>query len=97
MFLGRERLLDLGFTKLIQEYDDLEASREGAGSREMSGKLVRKHLEDVGLDGDIAEYNEIKGLSGGQKVKVVLAAAMWSKPQVLILGKSSLELEQGGR
>lgn len=27
----------------------------------MSGKLVRKHLEDVGLDGDIAEYNELKG------------------------------------
>lgn len=61
VFLARERLLDLGFTKLIQEFDDLEASREGAGSREMSGKLVRKHLEDVGLDGDIAEYNEMKG------------------------------------
>lgn len=27
----------------------------------MSGKLVRKHLEDVGLDGNIAEYNELKG------------------------------------
>lgn len=66
--------MDLGFTKLIQEFDDFEASREGSGSREMSGKLVRKHLEDVGLDGDIAEYNELKGLSGGQKVKVVIAA-----------------------
>lgn len=59
--MPREKLLELGFTKLIQEFDDFEASREGSGSREMSGKLVRKHLEDVGLDGDIAEYNEIKG------------------------------------
>ena len=60
-FMPREKLLEYGFVKLIQEFDDFEASREGAGSREMSGKLVRKHLEDVGLDGDIAEYNELKG------------------------------------
>jgi elongation factor 3 len=51
----------------------------------MTSKLVRQHLMDVGLDGDIAQYNELKGLSGGQKVKVVLAAAMWSNPQLLIL------------
>lgn len=48
----------------------------------MSQKLVRQALEELGLDGDIAQYNEIRGLSGGQKVKVVIAAAMWSKPQV---------------
>ncbi|KAL8281105.1 hypothetical protein RQP46_006463 [Phenoliferia psychrophenolica] len=92
--LPREQLIGLGFTKLIQEYDDLEASREGSGSREMSGKLVRKHLEDVGLDGDIAEYNELKGLSGGQKVKVVIAAAMWSKPQCLILDEPTNFLDR---
>ncbi|KAK4055435.1 [NU+] prion formation protein 1 [Microbotryomycetes sp. JL221] len=93
-FIPRERLLDLGFSKLVQEFDDFEASREGAGSREMSGKLVRKHLEDVGLDGDIAEYNEMKGLSGGQKVKVVIAAAMWSKPQMLILDEPTNFLDR---
>lgn len=60
-FIPRERLLELGYKKMVQEFDDFEASREGAGSREMSTKLIRKHLEDVGLDGDIAEYNEMKG------------------------------------
>ncbi|KAM0753090.1 hypothetical protein T439DRAFT_299360 [Meredithblackwellia eburnea MCA 4105] len=92
--LPREQLMELGFQKIIQEYDDLEASREGSGSREMSAKLVRKHLEDVGLDGDIAEYNELRGLSGGQKVKVVIAAAMWSKPQVLILDEPTNFLDR---
>ncbi|KAI5480625.1 elongation factor 3 [Pseudohyphozyma bogoriensis] len=92
--LPREQLLELGFTKLVQEYDDLEASREGAGSREISTKLIRQHLEDVGLDGDIAEYNEVRGLSGGQKVKVVIAAAMWSKPQVLILDEPTNFLDR---
>lgn len=37
---------------------------------------IRSHLIDVGLDGDIAEYNELKGLSGGQKVKVVIASVL---------------------
>ncbi|GAA5856828.1 hypothetical protein JCM8547_008863 [Rhodosporidiobolus lusitaniae] len=92
--IPRERLMELGFSKLVQEFDDFEASREGAGSREISVKLVRKHLEDVGLDGDIAEYNELKGLSGGQKVKVVIAAAMWSNPQVLVLDEPTNFLDR---
>lgn len=39
-------------------------------------------LDDIGLDGNIAQYNEMSGLSGGQKVKVVIAAALWNNPQV---------------
>ena len=65
-WIPREELLAKGFTKLVQQFDDLEASREGAGARDTSAHLVRKHLEDIGLDGDIAQYNEISGLSGGR-------------------------------
>ena len=53
----------------MQQFDDLESSREGAGSRDTSAHLVRKHLEDIGLDGDIAQYNEISGLSGGKALR----------------------------
>ena len=52
----------------MHQFDDLESSREGAGQRDTSAHLVCKHLEDIGLDGDIAQYNEISGLSGGKKV-----------------------------
>jgi elongation factor 3 len=51
-----------------QQFDDLKSSRGGAGSRDTSAHLVRKHLEHIGLDGDIAQYNEISGLSGGKNV-----------------------------
>jgi elongation factor 3 len=64
-WVGRDDLINKGFTKLVQQFDDLESSREGAGSRDTAAHLVRKHLEDIGLDGDIAQYNEISGLSGG--------------------------------
>lgn len=66
-WVPRDQLLEKGYGKLIQQFDDLESSREGAGTRETRADLVRKHLEDIGLDGDIAQYNEISGLSGGNK------------------------------
>lgn len=67
-WVPREDLIQKGFTKIVQQFDDLESSREGAGTRDTSRNAVRKHLEDIGLDGDIAEYNEISGLSGGMPI-----------------------------
>ncbi|KAF7306093.1 hypothetical protein HMN09_00764400 [Mycena chlorophos] len=93
-WVPREDLLNKGLTKLVQQFDDLEASREGAGTRETSTAAVRKHLEDIGLDGDIAQYNEISGLSGGQKIKLVIAACLWSKPQICILDEPSNFLDR---
>ena len=69
---ARDDLIAKGFTKLVQQFDDLESSREGAGSRDTSLNLVRKHLEDIGLDGDIAQYNEISGLSGGKSINLFI-------------------------
>ena len=97
-WVARDDLMEKGFGKIVQQFDDLEASREGAGQRDTAAHLVRKHLEDIGLDGDIAQYNEISGLSGGtlssrnpihrihfiagQKIKLVIAACLWNNPQV---------------
>ncbi|PVG00948.1 putative mrna export factor elf1 [Serendipita vermifera] len=93
-WLPREELLEKGFTKLVQQFDDLEASREGAGARETTLLAVRKMLEDVGLDGDIAQYNEMSGLSGGQKVKVVIAASLWNNPQICVLDEPTNFLDR---
>lgn len=87
--IARERVY-----KIVQQFDDLEASREGAGSRETTLLAVRKVLEDVGLDGDIAQYNEMGGLSGGQKVKVVIAAALWNNPQIVVLDEPTNFLDR---
>ncbi|TIB93832.1 hypothetical protein E3Q10_01072 [Wallemia mellicola] len=94
VWLPRDQLIEAGFSKLVQQFDDFEASREGAGQRENKAELIRKMLEDLGLDGDIAQYNEISGLSGGQKVKVVVAAAMYNNPQILILDEPTNFLDR---
>lgn len=93
-WVPRDDLMTKGFGKLVQQFDDLESSREGAGTRDTSAQLVRKHLEDIGLDGDIAQYNEISGLSGGQKIKLVIAACLWNNPQVCILDEPSNFLDR---
>ncbi|KAF9222559.1 hypothetical protein BS17DRAFT_755562 [Gyrodon lividus] len=93
-WVPREQLLTKGYTKVVQQFDDLESSREGAGARETRADLVRKHLEDIGLDGDIAQYNEISGLSGGQKIKLVIAACLWNNPQICVLDEPSNFLDR---
>ncbi|KAI9806140.1 MAG: hypothetical protein M1833_004547 [Piccolia ochrophora] len=92
--ISRETLLSFGFDKLVQEFDDHEASREGLGFRELQPKVISKHFEDLGLDPDIANHNEISGLSGGQKVKVVLAGAMWNNPHLLVLDEPTNFLDR---
>jgi elongation factor 3 len=72
----------------------MESSREGAGMRDTKASAVREVLEAVGLDGDIAQYNEMSGLSGGQKVKVVIAAAMFNRPQCLFLDEPTNFLDR---
>ncbi|KAI9449405.1 P-loop containing nucleoside triphosphate hydrolase protein [Lactarius psammicola] len=93
-WIPRDELLEKGFQKIVSRFDDLEASREGAGQRDTSAHIVRKHLEDIGLDGDIAQYNEIAGLSGGQKIKLVIGACLWNNPQICVLDEPSNFLDR---
>lgn len=48
-------------------------------------KEIQKHLDDFGLEQEFGTYGKISGLSGGQKVKLVLASAMWNCPHLLVL------------
>ncbi|KAI1337224.1 prion formation protein [Xylariaceae sp. FL0016] len=92
--VSRETLLEWGFDKLVQEFDDHEASREGLGYRELQPSVISKHFDDLGLDPEIANHNEIGSLSGGQKVKVVIAGAMWNNPHLLVLDEPTNFLDR---
>lgn len=92
--VSKETLQKLGFGKLVQEFDDHESAREGLGYRVLEPKVISKHFEDIGLDPEIANHNDIGGLSGGQKVKVVLAGASWSNPHLLVLDEPTNFLDR---
>merc|ERR1712167_47586 len=57
---------------------------------------VEKHLANFGIDAEAASHTHISALSGGQKVKVVIAAAMWQNPHILILDEPTNYLDRDG-
>jgi ABC-type nitrate/sulfonate/bicarbonate transport system ATPase subunit len=84
----------MGFEKLVNEMDVKEAARLGMHSKPLTVANVQKHLEDLGIDPEFGTHSHIRGLSGGQKVKVVLAAAMWNNPHILVLDEPTNYLDR---
>jgi len=57
---------------------------------------VEKHLAAFGVDAESASHTQISQLSGGMKVKIVLAATMWQNPHILILDEPTNYLDRDG-
>ncbi|SCV01133.1 LAMI_0G09516g1_1 [Lachancea mirantina] len=93
-WVPKDVLLEHGFDKLVQKFDDHEASREGLGYRELTPAVITKHFEDVGLDAEITNHTPLGSLSGGQLVKVVIAGAMWNNPHLLVLDEPTNYLDR---
>jgi elongation factor 3 len=90
----REKLLEIGFKKLVEEIDRRKAAQEGAYARTLSARNVEGHLGDCGLEAELASHCRISSLSGGQKVKVVLAACTWAQPHIIILDEPTNYLDR---
>ncbi len=77
--MSKDELLAMGFKHLLRQTDEKIASKEaGLDLRLCTTTEIQKHLDDFGLVQEFGTYGKIRGLSGGQKVKLVLAAAMWN-------------------
>jgi len=93
-FLPAKTLAKMGWNKAMKAVDMKIAQRAGLYVRPLSTKNVEQHLEDVGLDKEFGTHYRMSALSGGQKVKVVLAAAMWNQPHILILDEPTNYLDR---
>lgn len=93
-WLPRDVLEDMGFSKMVNEIDIKEAAAQGLLARPLTTANVQKHLEDLGLEAEFGTHSRMRGLSGGQKVKVVLAAATWQQPHIIILDEPTNYLDR---
>jgi len=93
-YLPMKTLKKMGWEKAIKAVDAKIAQRAGLYVRPLSTKNVEQHLEDCGLDREFGTHYRMSALSGGQKVKVVLAAAMWNQPHILILDEPTNYLDR---
>ena len=94
-YYSRDELVSMGFKHLIMQADEKIAAKEaGLDIRPVTTTEIQKHLDDFGLAQEFGTYGKIRGLSGGQKVKLVLAAAMWNCPHLLVLDEPTNYLDR---
>mmetsp|Transcript_28813 Transcript_28813/g.85261 ORF Transcript_28813/g.85261 Transcript_28813/m.85261 type:complete len:1020 (-) Transcript_28813:814-3873(-) len=93
-YMSRDELVSLGFEKLCNELDSKEAAQAGLFAKPLTAVNISKHLEEFGLESEFSTHSLMRGLSGGQKVKVVLGAAMWNNPHMLVLDEPTNYLDR---
>merc|ERR1711972_1078142 len=95
-WVEKDTLVKMGYLKLVQREDEKQAAMAGLMTKHLTQPSVEKHLGDFGVDPESASHTQISQLSGGMKVKVVLAASMWQNPHVLILDEPTNYLDREG-
>merc|ERR1740116_167041 len=95
-WVEKDILVKMGYLKLVQREDERQAAMAGLMTKQLTAPSIEKHLGDFGVDPESASHTQINQLSGGMKVKVVLAAAMWQNPHILILDEPTNYLDRDG-
>merc|ERR550537_2188636 len=93
-WVPRAKLVAAGFAKVLKYCDERIAAKATQLVRPLTQKFVEGHLGDVGLAAEFATHTRMGALSGGQKVKVVLAGSMWNTPHVVILDEPTNYLDR---
>ena len=89
--LATKILTKIGRDKVIKTADLNITQQSGLCVHNLSTKTssqnVKAYLKDVGLDKESETHYTIRALSGEQKVKMAIAAALWNVAHILILDK----------
>jgi len=79
--------------KMVAEVDQKEALASGQ-FRPLVRKEIEAHCAQFGLETELVTHSRMRGLSGGQRVKVVLAACSWQRPHVIVLDEPTNYLDR---
>ncbi|KAL4803196.1 P-loop containing nucleoside triphosphate hydrolase protein [Aspergillus unguis] len=80
-------------SKQVAEVDQKEALASGQ-FRPLVRKEIEAHCAQFGLDDELVSHSRMRGLSGGQRVKVVLAACSWQRPHLIVLDEPTNYLDR---
>merc|ERR1712146_379303 len=90
-----EYALGPALEKLMMQVDERIAfEQSGIATKKLTALNIQKHLDNFNLESQFGTYSKIHALSGGQKVKVVLASSMWMEPHVVILDEPTNFLDR---
>merc|ERR1712157_302506 len=86
-WVKRSLLVEMGYKVQVQREDEKQPAMAGLQNKQLTTPGVEKHLADFGVTAEFATHNNLRSLSAGQKVKVVLGAAMWQNPHILVINE----------
>merc|ERR1711920_1065285 len=93
-WVSRSLLIEMGYKVNVQREDEKQAAMAGLQNKQLTTPGVEKHLADFGVPADFATHNPMRALSAGQKVKIVLGAAMWQNPHILVIDEPTNYLDR---
>eukprot|EP00607_Mallomonas_marina_P007760 CAMPEP_0182417132 /NCGR_PEP_ID=MMETSP1167-20130531/1517_1 /TAXON_ID=2988 /ORGANISM="Mallomonas Sp, Strain CCMP3275" /LENGTH=600 /DNA_ID=CAMNT_0024590453 /DNA_START=85 /DNA_END=1887 /DNA_ORIENTATION=- len=94
-YIPLEKMIEMGHSKLVQQCDSKTAAMAaGLDVRPLLTAEIQKHLDDFNLEAEFGTHGNIRRMSGGQKVKLVLAAAMWNCPHIIVLDEPTNYLDR---
>merc|ERR1719375_2207536 len=93
-WVSRPLLIEMGYKVNVQREDEKQAAMAGLQNKTLTTPGVEKHLADFGVEPEFATHNHLRSLSAGQKVKVVLGAAMWQNPHILVIDEPTNYLDR---
>ncbi|OQO02178.1 Elongation factor 3 [Cryoendolithus antarcticus] len=79
--------------KMVADVDQKEALASGQ-FRPLVRKEIEQHCANFGIDTELVSHSRMRGLSGGQRVKVVLAACSWQRPHLIVLDEPTNYLDR---
>jgi len=95
-WVEKDILIAMGYLKMVQREDERQAAMAGLQTKQLTQPSIEKHLGNFGVDPESASHTQISQLSGGMKVKIVLAGSMWQNPHILILDEPTNYLDREG-
>ncbi|ODQ56577.1 putative elongation factor 3 [Saitoella complicata NRRL Y-17804] len=91
-WIPRTELME-SHSKMVAEVDLKEALKSGQ-FRPLTRKEIEAHCAELGMEAELVSHSRIRGLSGGQKVKLVLAACTWQRPHIIVLDEPTNYLDR---
>lgn len=95
-WIGEDDLIRRGYGKLVKIIDSKCDAAENGFQIALTQQNVEEHLEKIGMTKENGTHVKIKQLSNGEKVKVVIGAALWMCPHILILDEPTNNIDRDG-
>lgn len=86
----------MGYATAANAEDEKQAARAGLLLRPLIRAEIEKHVACFGISAEHCSHTPLGQLADGPKVKVVLAAATWLNPHIIVLDEPTNYLDRDG-